>query len=194
MGFNEPDNAKMSNLTPEQAANYWPQLDTLARSFEPRLKLVGAAMTYWDSGGSSEWLEQFFRNLTKLHGQEMADRIDFLGQHDFSGNPGRIISKAKAAYRRYGRRVYLSEFAVRAGRTSGGRRAPNNDFMRKALPLLDKSSAIERYAWFSTLNDANVITYIGETSLLKYAGATNIWRDAWASVTTTGGIYAGPRI
>ena len=193
MGFNEPDNVKMSNLTPEQAAAYWPQLDTLARSFEPRLKLVGPAMTSWDTGGSSDWLEQFFGNLTKLHGQEMANRIDFLGQHDFSGNADRIIIKAKAAYRRYGRKVYLSEFAVISLRT-GGRRAPNNDFMREVLPLLDKTDVIERYAWFSTVNDANVITYVGETSLLKYAGATNIWRDAWGSITTTGEIYAGPQI
>jgi hypothetical protein len=150
-------------------------------------------MTHWGTDGGSGWLDRFFSSLVKLHGQEMLDRIDFLGQHDFSGSINRILLQSRAAYRKYGRKIYLSEFAVAAEHT-GGLRAPNNDFMKEALPKLDQAPEIERYAWFSTLNDAKVITYVGETSLLNYVGATNIWRNAWTSITTTGSIYAAPQL
>ena len=193
MGFNEPDSPNMADMTPYEAAKYWPQVDAVARSFSPRLKLVGPGMTHWrPEDGSSDWLDEFFDHLNKLHGPEMATRIDFLAQHDFTGNIQNIMDKAKALYRKYGRKIYLTEFAVKAKRTKG-LRAPTNDFLKKALPHLDNLYAIERYAWFSTLNDAAESIYVGESSLIKYPEGVNKWqRNAWSSRTTTGDIYAAP--
>ncbi len=45
--------------------------------------------------------------------------------------------------RRYGRRVWLTEYAV--GRTAD--RAANDAFMKASLPLLLASDAVMRFAW-----------------------------------------------
>jgi hypothetical protein len=144
LGFNEPDNLGQSNLTPKQAAIYWEQVDDFAQTFSPPLTLVGPGMTHWDETGGSPWLDQFFGNLSDTR----LARIKFLGQHDYTGSATGIIARAEAAYKRYGKKVWLTEFSV----GSGGGRAANDDFLAKVLPLLDASDAVARYAWFSTRN------------------------------------------
>ena len=82
LGFNEPDNAGQSNLTPEQASIYWDQLDDLAQSFDPPLTVVGPGMTHWDDTGGSPWLDQFLGNLSDVR----KANIKYLAQHDYSGS------------------------------------------------------------------------------------------------------------
>ena len=91
-----------ANLTPKQAALYWVQLHDFANSFKPPLTLVGPGMTRWGEDGGSPWLDQFFGHLTEDHIRS----IKFLAQHDYSGNAKRIIAKADAAYKKYGKKVY----------------------------------------------------------------------------------------
>ena len=64
LGFNEPDNPGQSNLTPENAALHWCQLDDFAQTFDPPLELVGPGMTHWTDDGGSPWLDQFLGNLS----------------------------------------------------------------------------------------------------------------------------------
>jgi hypothetical protein len=156
LGFNEPDNAEQSNLTPEQASVYWGQLDDVAQSFNPPLILVGPGMTHWDETGGSPWLDQFFGNLS----DSRKANIKFLGQHDYSGNPTGIIAKAEAAYKKYGRKVWLTEFSVGSGKG----RSANDAFMEQILPLLDASEAVDRYAWYSTRNAP--ASWVNESFLL----------------------------
>jgi hypothetical protein len=144
LGFNEPDNHGQSNLSPEEASNGWNQLDDFAQTFSPPLTIVGPAMTHWDESGGSPWLDEFFGNLSDAR----AKNIQFLAQHDYSGNAKLIIAKANAAYKKYGRRIWLTEFAVGSGKD----RAANDKFMGEVLPLLDATDSIYRYAWFSTRN------------------------------------------
>ena len=158
LGFNEPDNKGQSNLSPKQAAAYWPQLDDLAQSFDPPLTLVGPGMTHWDSTGGSPWLDQFFGNLSA----PLAKRILYLAQHDYSGGGQGIISRADAAYRRYGRKVWLTEFSV--GKSAG--RAANDRFAAEVLPLLDEAESVARYAWYSARNRPDPDGWVNASSLL----------------------------
>ncbi len=139
LGFNEPDNTGQSNLSPAQAAAYWPQLDALAASFDPPLTLVGPGMTHWDETGGSEWLDHFLGNLSA----DLRGRIAFLAQHDYSGDAVGIVARAEAAFAKYGRRVWLTEYAV--GKTAN--RPANDAFMNASLPLLLASDAVARFAW-----------------------------------------------
>ena len=144
LGFNEPDNVGQSNLSPKQAADYWPQLDDFASSFDPPLVLVGPGMTHWDETGGSAWLDQFLGNLSA----DIRGRVQFLAQHDYSGDAKGIVSRAEGAYQKYGRKVWLTEYSV--GNTAD--RPRNDQFMKDSLPLLQSSDAIERFAWFSARN------------------------------------------
>ena len=174
LGWNEPDNDGQSDLTPEQAAIYWYQLDDLAQSFDPPLKLVGPGMTHWGDDGGSAWLDQFFGNLSDAR----AKRIVALGQHDYSGSAEGIIKKANAAYKKYNRPVWLTEFSV----GSGADRTKNDAFMANILPLLDAADSVERYAWYSTRNAP--AAWVNASSLLEVDGGGSGWSKKSGSACT----------
>ena len=152
------DNPTQSDLAPAQAASYWGQLDELAQSFDPPLTVVGPGMTHWGADGGSPWLDQFFGNLSS----SVARRISFLAQHDYSGDAAGIVSRAAAAYEKYGRKVWLTEFSVGSGKG----RAENDEFMRAVLPLLDAAESVDRYAWYSTRNAP--AAWVNESSLMPW--------------------------
>ena len=167
LGFNEPDNKGQSNLTPEQAARYWHQLDDLAQSFDPPLTLVGPGMTHWGKDGGSPWLDQFFGNLSGAR----AARITFLAQHDYSGDAHGIVARANAAFQKYGRKVWLTEFSV--GNSAG--RPANDRFAHDVLPLLDGLPSIARYAWFSARNKPDPTGWVNASNLLTPFSAACQW-------------------
>lgn len=108
LGFNEPDNAGQSNLSPLQAATYWKELDLFASTFEPPLKLVGPGMTHWDETGGTPWLDQFLGNLSS----SLQSNIVAFAQHDYSGDATGIIARAEALQKKYKKKVWLTEFSV----------------------------------------------------------------------------------
>jgi len=185
LGFNEPDNKGQSNLTPEKAANYWEQLDDFANSFDPPLELVGPGMTHWDADGGSWWLDAFFGNLSDAR----KSNIKYIAQHDYSGNASGIIAKANAAYKKYNRKLWLTEFSVGYGKD----RAHNDAFMKTILPQLDAAESVYRYAWYSTRNAP--AAWVNESYLLppnqgagwsKLSGTTCAdnelkWLSQWGS-------------
>ena len=61
LGFNEPNLTDQCNMTPSQAAQYWPQVVALAK--ELNLSLVSPAMNYGTLAGYHDpvkWLDEFF--------------------------------------------------------------------------------------------------------------------------------------
>eukprot|EP00035_Acanthoeca_spectabilis_P029627 m.5893 g.5893 ORF g.5893 m.5893 type:complete len:451 (+) comp3761_c0_seq1:64-1416(+) len=159
LGFNEPDNAGQSNLTPAMAAEGWAQLDAFAATFDPPLGLVGPGMTHWDDSGGSPWLDQFLGNLSS----DLRSRIKFLAQHDYSGGIDTIITRADAAYKKYGLKVWLTEFAV----GSSAARPKNDAFIAAALPKLDAADSVARYAWFSARNVGTPKDWVYQSNLLE---------------------------
>jgi hypothetical protein len=113
-------------------------------------------MTHWDDTGGSPWLDHFLGNLSDAR----KSRIKFLGQHDYSGSPTQIIAKAEAAFKKYKRKIWLTEFSVGSGKG----RSVNDAFMNKILPLLDASEAVDRYAWYSARNAPG--SWVNESALL----------------------------
>eukprot|EP00051_Salpingoeca_urceolata_P003070 m.54987 g.54987 ORF g.54987 m.54987 type:complete len:465 (+) comp12498_c0_seq2:17-1411(+) len=175
LGFNEPDNPGQSNLAPQKAAMFWPQLEALAARFDPPLQLVGPGMTHWTDEGGSPWLDQFLGNLSTTS----VANIKFFAFHDYSGNPKAIVTKAEAVFKKYNKQSWITEFAVGSGKD----RDINNAFVKKALPLLDASSAVARYAWFSTRNVP--ASWVNASSLLPFEtwGWKKIPRTACADMT-----------
>jgi len=160
LGFNEPDNGGQANLSPAIAAGLWSQIQGVASQFSPPLQLVGPSMTHWDTSGSI-WLDQFFGNCSQSQGCDPS-LIKYVGFHDYSGNAEKIIENADAAFKKYGRKVWLTEFAVGDDKN----RAANDAFMQEVLPKLEKADSIFRYAWFSTRNAPG--SWVAESNLLPY--------------------------
>ena len=42
----------------------------------------------------------------------MGCRIDYLATHDYVGNANQVMNRLEKLYKRYGRKVWLTEFAV----------------------------------------------------------------------------------
>ncbi|AUF82697.1 glycosyl hydrolase [Tetraselmis virus 1] len=157
-GFNEPEKEDQANLTPEKAAELWPQIHRLAVSFDPPLRIVGPSMAKWGNDGGSEWLDTFL----SLIPERMRAKIEFLGQHDYSGNPNVIVKRSKAAFKKYKRKIWLTEFAVGFGLP----RRNNDYFMKRVLPVLDSERTVFRYAWYSMRNQPR--PWVDESSLFPY--------------------------
>jgi len=186
LGFNEPDGVgHPHSVTAAKAAEHWPQIQAIAASFTPPLILVAPAISGsgWKNSsggqdGSAVWLDDFLGNCSDVVAECDPSLIKYLAFHDYHGHAGNIIYKAEEALRKYGRKVWLTEFAVGYGKG----RAAQDKFMRQTLPLLEASDAVARYAWFSSRNTPT--SWVGESSLLRYDGDS-------LELESTGKIYAG---
>jgi hypothetical protein len=155
LGFNEPDVAAQANMTVEQALDLWPQLQTTGQRLgSPAVSANGAT-----AGG---WLDRFMTGAS-----QRGYRVDFVAVHWYGANFTDPIGEARelcryvtAVYERYGKPVWLTEFAL-ADFSDGVEQAryPSDAeqaaFVRAALPLLQRLPHLERYAWFALANTAS---------------------------------------
>lgn len=160
LGFNEPDNENQANMTAQEAAEAWVSVQKMAAKFVPPLELVSPAMTHWSEEGTP-WLDQFFGNCTQIKDCDPS-LIKYVAFHDYSGNADDIIKKATGAAKKYGRKVWLTEFSV----GSGKHRVTQDAFLKQVVPALESSDSVFRYAWYSTRNAPD--TWVAESSLLPY--------------------------
>ena len=71
----------------------------------------------------------------------------------YSGDAKGIVERSNAAFKKYGRKVWLTEFAMTTHPPSNPvGRSRQDSFMREALPLFDATDSIFRYAWFRRFN------------------------------------------
>jgi hypothetical protein len=146
LGFNEPDFSSQANMTVEQALDLWPQLQATGLRLGSPAPAVGGAT----AGG---WLDRF---LTGAH--DRGYRVDFIALHwygaDFSDAAvSQLQSYLRAVHDRYGRPIWLTEFALIRWDSSGHATFPTSAqqvrFISRALAMLGGLSYVERYAWFA---------------------------------------------
>jgi RNA polymerase sigma factor (sigma-70 family) len=145
LGFNEPDMAAQSNMSPIQALALWPKLTaTGMRLGSPAVAANGAT-----SGG---WLDQFMRGAAARH-----HRVDFITLHWYGSDfdPTRAVAQLRryvqAVYARYHKPIWLTEYAlIRFGATSTyPSQARQAAFLRASTTMLASLRGVERYAWFA---------------------------------------------
>jgi len=141
LGFNEPNHADQSDIPPEEAAAAWIELQTLY----PDKILVSPA----PAGGNTNWFDPFFEACENL-----GCRIDYLATHDYEGNVDHVMNRLEMLYNRYGKKIWLTEFAVCCTRNE-------NDvinFMKDIIPRLEAADYVYRYSWFITrYNDKSIM-------------------------------------
>lgn len=145
LGFNEPDMAAQANMSVQQALDLWPKLEATGM----RLGSPAVAFNGDKPGG---WLDQFMSGAAAR-----GLRVDFVTLHWYGGDfsaaaVGQLKRYIDAVHARYGKPVWLTEYALIDFSTSTPR-FPTADqlaaFARDSTAMLEASPAVQRYAWFA---------------------------------------------
>ncbi len=140
LGLNEPDGVHQANLSVASALQAWPALESTG------LRLGSPAAV----NATNAWMQDF---MAAVDAQGL--RVDFVTVHWYGGlNPDSLMNVLRSVHALYGRPVWLTEFAPAdwaATPERPNRYTPGDieTFMRRALPLLDEATYVERYSWFS---------------------------------------------
>ncbi|TLX71371.1 hypothetical protein E9993_20595 [Labilibacter sediminis] len=139
LGFNEPDGVKQANMTVAEAVDLWPMLE------EVGLPLGSPAVV----GVDNEWLTEFMAEA-----ETKGLRVDFICVHNYGGlSVEAFLDKLDAVHTKYGRPVWITEFAVgdwNASTVEEHKYTPEQvlAYMQEILPELEDRGYIHRYAWF----------------------------------------------
>jgi hypothetical protein len=140
--FNEPNYNVQANMTPAQAASYWPQVEAIANAHN--LKIVSPAMSYcsgtciagYNNMHGTVWLDDFLAACPGC-------RIDYIAVHIYDtwyyGFKGVLD-----LYKKYNKQIWVTEFDYSSGSTV----AQHASLMVDVLDLMEKDPSVFRYAWF----------------------------------------------
>lgn len=140
LGFNEPDAVEQSNMSVFEALARWPALESL------NVPLGSPSCSKPDG----EWMEEFMAKAKHL-----CLRIDYIGVHWYkSPNFESFQAYMTKIYNKYQKPLMITEFAVAdwsATTIQDNRHSQAEvlEFMKQALPWLERTPWIAGYAWFS---------------------------------------------
>jgi hypothetical protein len=147
LGFNEPMLTAQSNLTPQQAATAWPQVEAIAKA--AGALLVSPAATFCGSCSDPTvtdpytWLKDFFAACP-------ACQVDAVAVHwyncDLPSLKAYIDGSASLqGFVQFGKPIWLTEFSCGGSSSVAQQKA----YMQAAVPYLESNPHVARYSWFS---------------------------------------------
>jgi Glycosyl hydrolase catalytic core len=149
LGFNEPNFKAQANLTPAQAAGYWPMPQATARA--AGVPIVSPAVNFCGPAASCngtdpyQYLKDFFAACAGCQVDAVAVHwynCDLPSLRDYL-EPGGALE----GFEQFGKPIWLTEIACAIdGDTSP---AGQEAYMRQAVPYLEANPRIFRYSWFS---------------------------------------------
>lgn len=166
LGFNEPDYAAQSNITPKDAAKGWIQY---MQPYASLVELGGPAITGQPSG--LVWLQEFYGNLTHLNATAMPD-FQPVHWYDEAWNVGWFKIFVQEAYAQTNTTIWITEFQ------GFGTDAQQAAFFEEVSPWLDASEWIGGYAYFGVFNE-----------YLVYNNGTGNNTSGWPLLTDTGAAF-----
>lgn len=135
LGFNEPNGAQQSNLTPEEAASLWPKVADMAKT--AGLKLVAPA----PSGTDVDWLKSFFSAC------KCEDDIEVIAAHPYVCSAS-ALKDFLDTWAQFKKPIWITEFNCGDGAKNASA-AEHLAYMKEALPVLEGDSRVVRYSWMS---------------------------------------------
>lgn len=152
LGFNEPNFTNQANLTPEEAAAKWPEVQALAK--ELGLELVAPALNYSPNPPYTDpcsWMDEF----VKLVG---SDAFDYTAIHNYGGL-GVMKDLSEKFWTKYQKPVWVTEFCYWPGGAGKVTVAPTTQIssMVESVEWLEKTDYIYRYAWFKPIGQYNAV-------------------------------------
>jgi hypothetical protein len=169
--LNEPNLTSQSNLTPQAAAQLWPQYEAVAA--DAGVKIVGPAITWGTMPNYQDpvlWLDAFFAAYQSAHA-DAGPQIDYLAFHWYDyGLAGQLDRLTK-----YGKPFWVTEMANWHSQNDGAQidtLAKQQTQMTEMVQTCEGRSDVFRYAWFtgrwspdphftSLLADAGQLTELG---------------------------------
>ena len=162
LGFNEPDGAHQSNVTPAQAASLWTPLPN---------GLNGSPATA-ENPVTGTWLSEFLAQTPK-------PKVDFICVHWYGPcRASSFLNFVDSVWEKFGLPIWITEFAVADWNATTRSTKYSTDqvvkFINDVLPALDDRPYVQRYAWktrntedvnmwFSALfNDDGTLTDVGK--------------------------------
>ena len=153
LGFNEPDLGAQANMSPEEAAGAWDNME----KFGDKVKIGSPAVCNGGGATGLNWLTKFMSACSSC-------QIDFIAIHWYGDANEYGIDALKQHIKDTqavagGRPIWLTEFQP------SGSVEQQADFMNTMLPYLDdKSNGVERYAYFQVdgvLTSGDSLTELG---------------------------------
>ncbi|WNJ19291.1 glycosyl hydrolase [Pontibacter sp. G13] len=138
LAFNEPNLVDQANITPEVAAERWP--DVKAAAEEHGLKIISPAMNYGTLEGYEDpivWLDEFFELVP------LSD-VEGIAVHCYMTSPGSLKAFLDR-FDKYGKPIWLTEFCAWDGPVTP---ESQERFMADVLNYLESDPRIFRYSWF----------------------------------------------
>lgn len=150
LGYNEPNFNNQAHMTPEQAAQDWPNVVALAR--ELNLEIVAPALNYSPHAPYQDplkWMDEF----VALVG---SDAFDYTAVHSYGGF-GNTQTLATNFHDKYGKPVWVTEFCYWPGENGNSYISPDSQIgcMIQTLEWMEKTDWIHRYAWFKAIGASN---------------------------------------
>lgn len=150
LGFNEPNFKAQSNMTPQQAAEKWPEVKALAD--ELGLKLVAPALNYSPDAPyttPAKWMDEFIALVGN-------DAFDFTALHNYGGL-GVLKNLCKEFHDKYGKPIWVTEFCYWPGGAGNVYVAPETQLASciESVEFLERTDYIYRYAWFKPVGSSD---------------------------------------
>ena len=167
LGFNEPDGAAQSNLTPQHALSMWSQVSNAADR-------VGSPATAANPAAIGSWQQQFM---------DASPKTDFICVHWYAPpNAQSFLRMIDTVWQKYNKPIWVTEFAVSDwfGKSPGGYPvAQVAQFMKDACAGLDARTYVERYTW-KTRSTSDV--HMGTSAIFNDDGSLTSLGQLYSSV------------
>lgn len=146
LGFNEPNFLDQANMTPQQAADAWPEVQALAK--ELGLKLVAPVVNFspnYPYNHPASWMDEFV-SIVGL------DAFDCVALHCYGG-PGVLKEICTDFHNRYGKEVWMTEFSLIYDGLNSNTPQAQISAMMESVEWMEKTEWMGRFAWFKALGD-----------------------------------------
>src|SRR5580704_5437490 len=146
--LNEPNLVTQANVTPQQAAQMWPQFEVLAS--QTGAKIVGPAMTWGTMTGYEDpvaWLDAFYAAYEAANNGRQP-RIDYLAFHWYDYGLAAQLDRLT----KYGKPFWVTEFANWHSQNDGAEintLAKQEAQMTDMVATCESRSDVFRYAWYT---------------------------------------------
>lgn len=149
--FNEPDLPDQSNMTVDEALDWWEQLQSI------NIPLSSPVVSWYSAEKGNPWLDEFMQKADRNN-----FRVDFITVHIYqSFYSSTAVNDLKktldALYDKYKRPVWLTEFGAidiiardsHANKVSASCTVANaKKYIQQVTNMLEQCGYVERYSWF----------------------------------------------
>jgi hypothetical protein len=164
--LNEPNVGGQAYLTPQQAADLWPQYEAVAK--QAGVKIVGPQMTWGTMPNYNDplqWMDAFYAAYEAAHHGHLP-RIDYLGFHWYDYGLEAQLDRMD----KYNKPMWVTEFANWDSQIDT--LADQEAQMSSMVATCEQRSDVFRYAWFTgrISPDPHFTSLLGQTGQLTELG------------------------